>query len=440
MLKLIFWLLFNMFLISFNNYWWIIFSSLMLLFVLLINFNFLMLSFFNINSFLGSDLISMGMVMLSIWIFSLVLLSMCHLMMYKKEFMLNLLIMLNLLFLTFFSLNFFFFYIFFEFSLIPMLFIIVGWGYQVDRVQAGLYLFFYTILISLPMFMCLLKLYNIENNMNMMMIKFNYFIFYMIMMMAFLVKMPMFFLHLWLLKAHVEAPVGGSMVLAGILLKLGGYGLFRLMFMMIEISMKLNYIWILISIIGGFYMSLMCFFQVDMKLLIACSSVVHMSLVIGGMLTMNSWGLMGGYLLMIGHGLSSSGLFCMAGYYYEYFNSRSLLICKGLLSLFPILSMWMFMLICSNMAAPPSLNLFGEISLINSIISWSSFMMLFVMLISFFSFGYSLYLYSYSQHGLFYVGMLNIYVSNSLMYLNLLLHYLPLNLLFLKLDFIYLLC
>nr|UZZ43919.1 NADH dehydrogenase subunit 4 [Ecnomus sp. XG-2021] len=440
MLKMILYLLFLMFFFNMKNYWWMIYCSLMTLFFFMLNLNYIMLNFFNISILMGMDIISMGMLMLSIWIFSLVIMSMSSLNLYKKEFMFNLLMMLILLFLTFSSLNFFFFYMFFEFSLIPMVFMIIGWGYQVDRIQAGLYLFFYTILISLPMLMCLLKLYNMENNMNMMLMNFNNVVFYIIMMLTFLVKMPMFFLHLWLLKAHVEAPVGGSMILAGVLLKLGGYGLFRLMFMVINLSVKLNYFWILLSLIGGFYMSLMCFFQVDMKLLIACSSVVHMSLVICGMLTMNNWGLMGGYLLMIGHGLSSSGLFCIAGYYYDYFNSRSLMICKGLLSLFPIMSMWMFMLVCSNMAAPPSLNLFGEISLINSILSWSSLMILFIMLISFFSFGYSLYLYSYSQHGLYYFGMLNIYMSNSMMYLSLLLHYLPLNLLFLKLDFIYLLC
>lgn len=104
---------------------------------------------------------------------------------------------------------------------------------------------------------------------------------------VFFIKIPIYFVHLWLPKAHVEAPVSGSIILAGVMLKLGGYGLIRLIPIFIEIGIKINYIFIIISLVGGFIVSLICLRQTDIKALIAYSSVAHIGLVLRGIITLN---------------------------------------------------------------------------------------------------------------------------------------------------------
>nr|YP_009743818.1 NADH dehydrogenase subunit 4 [Ambulyx substrigilis]QIE12569.1 NADH dehydrogenase subunit 4 [Ambulyx substrigilis] len=441
MMKFLFYMIFMIPLCFMNNMFWMVQMLLLLLMFLFMNFFINYMNFNNLSYMFSCDLISFGLILLSIWICSLMIMSsesLFKVKYYINFFLLNILFLLILLFLTFSVMNLFMFYLFFEGSLIPTLLLIIGWGYQPERIQAGMYLMFYTLFVSLPLLIGIFYLYNEIYSMMIYFLKFinmNFILLYFCMILAFLVKMPMYFVHLWLPKAHVEAPVSGSMILAGIMLKLGGYGLLRILIFLQEINMKLNYIWLIISLLGGFYISLKCFCQVDIKSLIAYSSVSHMSIVIGGIMVMNYWGYFGSYIMMIGHGLCSSGMFCLANINYERLHSRSLFINKGMMNFMPSLSLWWFLLMSSNMSAPPSLNLLGEITLINSLIGWSSLSMIMLMLISFFSAGYSLYLYSYTQHGKFYQGLYSFYGGVSREYLLLMLHWLPLNLMILKIEY-----
>nr|YP_009232595.1 NADH dehydrogenase subunit 4 [Tecia solanivora]AMA34396.1 NADH dehydrogenase subunit 4 [Tecia solanivora] len=441
MMKFLVMLLFMIPLCFMKNMFWLVQMLLFLMMFMFMNLTISVVNFSNLSYMFSCDIISFGLIMLSIWISVLMIMASENLFknsFYIGFFLLNVIMLMIMLFLTFSVMNLFMFYLFFEGSLIPTLLLIIGWGYQPERIQAGMYLLFYTLFASLPL---LLGIFYIFNEMNYIMIYFlkffnsNIYLLYFCMLMAFLVKMPMYFVHLWLPKAHVEAPVSGSMILAGIMLKLGGYGLLRVMIFLQQISFNLNIIWVIISLLGGFYISLKCFCQVDIKSLIAYSSVAHMSIVISGIMTMNYWGFMGSYILMIGHGLCSSGMFCLANINYERFHSRSLFINKGLMNFMPSMSLWWFLLMSSNMAAPPSLNLMGEISLINSLVSWSWMTMISLMLISFFSAGYSLYLFSYTQHGKYYSGLYSFYTGVSREYLLLMLHWLPLNFMILKVDY-----
>jgi NADH-ubiquinone oxidoreductase chain 4 len=348
------------------------------------------------------------------------------------------LVLLISLYITFGSINLFMFYLFFEVRLIPTLLLIVGWGYQPERLQAGIYLLFYTLLASLPIIIALFFIYLHFNSLVFFFFSgdLNRLFFYVLVNFVFFIKIPMFFVHLWLPKAHVEAPVSGSIILAGIILKLGGYGLMRLIIIFSFIGIKINLFFIRLRLVGGLFVSLICLRQRDMKSLIAYSSVAHIGLVLSGIITLNYWGLAGALVIIVAHGLCSSGLFCLANISYERVMSRSLYLNKGIINLVPRLSFFWFLLVSCNMAAPPSLNLLGEIMLINRILSFRKFNMLFLIMISFFGAVYSLFLYSYSQHGSLYSGMYSFFPCSFREYLLLVLHLLPLNVMVLVGDYL----
>nr|ATL15444.1 NADH dehydrogenase subunit 4 [Callosobruchus maculatus] len=435
MMKFLITLLFLIPLCFCYNYWLMVNCFFILSFMFMMNYSFNNL-YLNVSYLFGNDLLGYIFILLSFWICALMLLASEKI--YKIDnyyYLFNLMVLLLMmsLFLVFSSMNLFIFYVFFEVSLIPTLILIMGWGYQPERIEAGIYLLFYTLLVSLPMMISIFYMYNCMGTMMLMFMNYQFnLLMYFCMNLVFFVKMPMFFIHLWLPKAHVEAPISGSMILAGVMLKLGGYGLFRLMSLFILVGLKINFIIVIISLVGGFFVSLICVYQSDMKSLVAYSSVAHMGMVLAGIMTLNIWGFWGSLVMMLAHGLCSSGLFCLVNIVYERIHSRSLYLNKGLLNMMPSLSFWWFMLCSSNMAAPPSLNLMGEIILLNSLVSYSSLSMILLMFLSFFSAVYSLYLFSYSQHGLYYSGMYSVYQGVFREYLLLLLHWLPLNFMIIK--------
>jgi len=441
MIKFLFIIIFIIPLCFIKNIFWLVQIFLFILIFLFMNLTLTLNNFNNLRYIFGCDIISFGLIILRIWICGLILIARENLFkikFYINFFLFNIIFLLIILYITFSVINLFIFYLFFEGSLIPTLLLIMGWGYQPERIQAGLYLLFYTLFASLPLLLGIFYIFNEINYIMLYFIKFinlNLYLLYFSMIIAFLVKIPIYFVHLWLPKAHVEAPVSGSIILAGIMLKLGGYGLLRVIVFLQQVGLKFNFIWVIISLLGGFYVRLNCFCQVDIKSLIAYSSVAHIRLVIGGIITISYWGFIGSYVLMIGHGLCSSGIFCLANINYERLHRRSLFINKGIINFIPSIRLWWFLLISRNIAAPPSLNLIGEIILINRLISWCWISIIFLILISFFRAGYSLYLYSYSQHGKYYCGIYRFYTGVSREYLILILHWLPLNILVIKIDY-----
>ena len=262
------------------------------------------------------------------------------------------------------------FYFIFETALLPIFLIILGWGYQPERLMARINLFLYTVAASLPLFLIFLTLsYSNFNSTFRDLLKTNLTnslggiippFLALGLLTSFIVKYPLFFVHLWLPKAHVEAPVAGSIILAAILLKLGGYGLLRTL-PIIAPNTRLVFGLIAFSLIGGGLISRLCLRQTDIKVLIAYSSVAHIRLAIAASLTCTLWGLLGAYLIILAHGLASSGLFSAANLSYERFKTRNILLAKRLLTFLPSFSLGWFLLCIANMGAPPSLNLLREI-------------------------------------------------------------------------------
>nr|YP_009388946.1 NADH dehydrogenase subunit 4 [Ptyodactylus guttatus]BAX77906.1 NADH dehydrogenase subunit 4 [Ptyodactylus guttatus] len=361
-----------------------------------------------VNTWMFTDQISAPLIILSSWLLPLMIIASQHHMaldtLTRKRMFITTCVVLQLtLLLAFAASNLILFYIAFETTLLPTLILITRWGNQAERLIAGNYFLFYTLAGSLPLLIAMLTLYT--HTTHMLLIPMSLLLqpyqpsslMWLACLIAFFVKMPLYSLHLWLPKAHVEAPIAGSMILAAILLKLGGYGIIRLTPMFTNTPQNLHVPFIILALWGMIMTSLICFRQPDLKSIIAYSSVSHMGLVITGALLQTPWSIAGSMTLMIAHGLTSSMLFCLANTSYERTHTRTLNLTRGLHLMLPMMTLWWLIASLTNMALPPTINLLGELLVIVSTFNWTSTTIILTGTTTLLTATYTLYLFSTTQ-------------------------------------------
>nr|YP_009020944.1 NADH dehydrogenase subunit 4 [Liposcelis decolor]AFV61889.1 NADH dehydrogenase subunit 4 [Liposcelis decolor] len=307
----------------------------------------------------------------------------------KHNYAFSFLIMI--LILTFLSNKMILFYIFFELSIAPIFMIIFYKGKQYERLKAGVYLMIYTLLASFPFLFYILNLEDSSMvwSMNELIMNKNHSLLLFFSYLAFLTKLPVFFLHLWLPKAHVEAPVYGSMILAGVMLKLGTFGLMKLVLTTYMIKLtytELSVIFIYFSFISG----MVCLFSNDLKVMIAFSSVSHMTFLVSCMNMMNIESSDALLINAVSHGFISSNLFFVLNVIYERSKSRSIFLSKSWLLM---MNSWILLLCMSNFSAPPFISFFSEILLLFNFLSFSELLLLFTIAYLMVSTMYSLYVF-----------------------------------------------
>ena len=297
---------------------------------------------------------------------------------FKKEFVLSLFSILIFLIGVFSVLDILLFYILFEAILIPMFLVIGVWGSREEKVKAAFYFFFYTLIGSLLMLISIFKLYSLTgttNYFNLITINLPSSIQFWLFLGFFAslsVKIPMIPFHIWLPQAHVEAPVAGSVLLAGILLKLGGYGFIRFGYPLFPLASEFfSPFIILLSLLAVVYASFTTCRQTDIKRLIAYSSVSHMGLVTLAIFCHSKEGIIASIIMMIAHGLVSSGLFMSSAVLYVRHHSRAIRYFRGLTATMPIFSIITLTLILANIGFPLTFNFIAEFFSILTAFSYS---------------------------------------------------------------------
>ncbi len=327
---------------------------------------------FNINYTIGIDGISLPLILLTTFLTVLVVIAGYKVVQYKVgSYMGAFLILEGFMIGVFSALDAVLFYIFWEAMLIPMFLLIGMWGGE-NRIYATIKFFLYTLLGSLLMLVAFLYLYNVSDS-TFNILDWHYLhigytpqiLLFIAFFAAFAVKVPMVPVHTWLPDAHVEAPTGGSVILAAVMLKMGAYGFLRFSLPILpDASQALAGVMIALSLIAIVYIALVALAQTDMKKLIAYSSISHMGFVTLGFFVFNTYGIEGAIVQMISHGFVSGALFLCVGVLYDRLHSRKIETYGGVAHSMPVFAALMMVFTLANVGLPGTSGFVGELLVI----------------------------------------------------------------------------
>lgn len=325
-----------------------------------------------------------------------------------KEYLICFFIIELLLINFFLVTNLLLFYIYFEAILIPMFLIIIIWGSRKRKIHASYMFFFFTLIGSLFMLMGILWIYLYIGELNIQILQYiilskeQQLILWILFFIAFAVKVPIYPVHTWLPEAHVEAPTGGSIILAGVLLKLGLYGILRILMTLFPIgNIYYSPLVMTLSFISIIFISIIILQQIDLKKIVAYSSVAHMNFAVLGLFANNIYGVEGSIYTMLSHGLISSMLFFCIGVLYDRYGERNILYYSSITQIMPIFSFFFFIAITANMGIPGMSSFIGEFLLLLSL-SYKSIILLFIISLSLFlTTVYCIWLYNRICFGIF---------------------------------------
>ena len=360
------------------------------------------LSYLNMNVSLGIDGISLFFILLTTFLVPVCLLvGWSSVNTYVKEYCIAFLILETFMLGVFSILDLLLFYVFFESVLLPMYLIIGVWGSRERKIRAAYQFFLYTLLGSVFMLLGILFIYYQAGTTDLQIlytIEFSekrQILLWLAFFVSFAVKVPMVPVHIWLPEAHVEAPTAGSVILAGVLLKLGTYGFLRFSIPLFPIATCYftPFIYTL-SIIGILYASLTTLRQIDLKKIIAYSSVAHMGFVTLGLFSLNAQGMEGSILLMLSHGLVASALFLCIGVLYDRHKTRLIKYYGGCVHVMPIFSLFFLIFTLGNLSLPGTSSFVGEFLILTGTFQTNTFITTLAALGMILGGAYSLWLYN----------------------------------------------